>query len=448
MARVSVALLLVLALAVRVAEVERTSYRPINDGRSYLTLAGEVARTGDYSSLDRGAGGSLGPSAYFPPAYPYLLAAVDRITGHSSGPITQAVHTVRISQALLGTVTVALVWLVALELLGPTIALIALAIAAVYPVLVEMSGLIAAENLLVALVLGAVYTVLRSRRSLHPTAWIAAAGVLTGLAALTHENAILLLAPLVAAVWPRPRASLRSLRAAAVLVVTAALTILPWTIRNAIVLDRFIPVSDETGFTLRGTYNPTSAAFQEVPYKWRPFSEIAQDRPLAKQAPGLTETELDSRLTQRALSYISDHPLSPLVVAYHNTLRLLELEGSFAWRASAAAVSLPGGTAQIGVVGFWLLFVLAVIGAFTRAARAAPRWVWAVPILYGLSVVLVNTETPRFRGSIDPFLILLAACALGALPTLLSGRSPVGRGFEPPAPSGDRELVDVVKSLT
>ncbi len=43
--------------------------------------------------------------------------------------------------------------------------------------------------------------------------------------------------------------------------------------------------------------------------------------------------------------------------------------------------------------------------------RAAPKWVWVVPLLLALSVVLVNVETPRFREPVDPFLILLAAAA-------------------------------------
>jgi len=33
----------------------------------------------------------------------------------------------------------------------------------------------------------------------------------------------------------------------------------PWTIRNAVVMHALIPVSDETGGTLAGTYNPVSA---------------------------------------------------------------------------------------------------------------------------------------------------------------------------------------------
>ena len=53
--------IVLLALGVRIWEVERTSpYRPANDGQSYLTLASEVAHRGDYvdSHAPRsGAGG-------------------------------------------------------------------------------------------------------------------------------------------------------------------------------------------------------------------------------------------------------------------------------------------------------------------------------------------------------------------------------------------------------
>ena len=68
------------------------------------------------------------------------------------------------------------------------VALIALSVAAVYPVLIELSGVLAAENLLTVLVLAAVWAALRARRSPHPIAWLAAAGVLTGLATLTHQT--------------------------------------------------------------------------------------------------------------------------------------------------------------------------------------------------------------------------------------------------------------------
>ena len=64
------------------------------------------------------------------------------------------------------------------------------------------------------------------------------------------------------------------------------------------------------------------------------------------------------------------------------------------------------------MVCFWIFAVLAVIGAFTQRARAAPLWFWAVPLLMYLGVVFLVVETPRYRTAIDPFIVLLAALAL------------------------------------
>jgi 4-amino-4-deoxy-L-arabinose transferase-like glycosyltransferase len=437
------AALLVAALGIRVAEIEGNSYRPINDAGSYLTLAAQIAHTGDYSS-SRGAGGTRGPTAYFPPGFPYFLAAVD-LAGGNRTPRGAAIQPARFSQALLGTLAVALVGLLALELFGGTTALVALALAAIYPVLVELSAALVAENLMTALVLAAIWSMLRARRSARPYRWIAAAGVLAGLATLTHVNSILLLAPLGFAAWTLRR----SWVAPALLVLATVLTLVPWIARNAIELHSFVFVTDETGITLVGTYNPASAAYDPVPYKWRLFYGIPGERALIRQAGGLSEPELSSRLESHAFDYIGHHPLAPVEVAFYNTLRLLELEGSFAWHASASAQGLPLGTARVGVVSFWFLCLLALAGAFTRAARAAPRWLWVAPLLLWISVALVNAETPRFREPLDPFLILSAACALAAAPRAVRrlARAPVGGERGAAVATGRGQLVEMVKRL-
>ncbi len=421
-----VSLLLLAALGVRVAYVEHTPYKAVNDAGTYNRLASMMARTGDYdtgSAPDSGAGGSRGPTAYFPPGYPYSLAAVDLLTGHQPGG-KSAVPAERTGQTVLGTVTVGLIGLVALELFGSTTALVAMALAAFYPVLIEQSGTLVAENLLLVFELAAVWTALRARRAEHPYRWIAATGVLTGAATLTHQNAILLVIPLAfaaaaataARLGPnRTRPRLRALAAPTLLIIITGATIAPWTIRNAIELHHLIPVSDETGITLVGTYNPQSAAFGPVPYKWRLFSKLPEDRQLKRTAGRYTEVAFGDKLQSQALHYIADHPLSPLDAAWHNTLRLFELEGSYAWHASAQAVGLPTAVAHTGVVAFWIMGTLALSGLLTHAARACPRWLWAIPMLLGLSVVFVNVETPRFREPIEPFLILLASCAVLAL---------------------------------
>ena len=52
-----------------------------------------------------------------------------------------------------------------------------------------------------------------------------------------------------------------------------------------------------------------------------------------------------------------------------------ELEGTFAWKASAAAVSLTTAIARTGVISFYILCLLALLGLATRRGRSAPAWV-------------------------------------------------------------------------
>lgn len=412
---VTAAVLLALAFGLRLGAVEHIHYAPINDARSYLRLATEIAHAGDYSSHGPGVGGTIGPSAYFAPAYPYLLAGADLLVGRTTAP-DGSVEAARVLQALLGTLIVALIGLVASELFGIETALLATGIAAVYPVLIELSAVIVAEDLLTCLELAAVYAALRARRAPDPLWWTVACGVLIGLAALSHANGILIAIPLAFAVRRTRTVIARRLRPApTIMLATVAVTIAPWMIRDAMQLHAFVPITDEAGITLAGTYNPTSQASRDPPWKWRYFGRVPSDRAIADRAAGETEPRLDADLESRALRFIASHPLAPVEVAADNTLRLLELEGSAAWRASAASIGIPLGFARIAVVSFWLLALLTVAGLCTAAARTAPRWWWGIALVMWLSVVLVNAETPRFREPLEPFLITLAACGLASM---------------------------------
>jgi 4-amino-4-deoxy-L-arabinose transferase-like glycosyltransferase len=440
--------LLLLALALRVAEVQRTAYQPVNDAFAYLTLASSIAHTGDYPdshAAGSGAGGSRGPTAYFPPAFPYVLAAVDLIDGHT-GQVAGAVHQARLSQAVVGTAVVAMVGLVGFEAFGELVGLIALGLAAVYPVLIELSGTIVAENLMTLLVLGAVWAALRIRRSEHPYRWVALAGVLTGLATLSHVNAILLIVPLGVAAATTAQPALRHrLAAVGLLVLATVLTLVPWTIRNAVELHRFVPVADETGITLIGTYNAASAANHAIPYRWRVFYRVPGEPASINHPTGLTEAELSSKLQSQALHYISKHPAAPFAALYHNSRRLLELEGSYAWKTSASSIDVPLATARIGVLSFWILCLVAFAGMLTGALRRAPWWVWLTPVLLWLSAALINGETPRFREPIDPFLILLASYALATALRAVAPRlgAPARRQRRSAVPAGSSQLVEM-----
>ncbi len=452
--------ILLAALGVRIAYVSSEPYHAINDAGTYNRMASMVATYGDYhtgSGPKTGAGGSRGPTAYFPPAFPYYLAVADLVDGHQAGGRT-AVPPERVQMAVTGTISVALIGLVALEAFGEGVALAAMGLAAIYPVFIVCSGILAAENLVVPLELAAAWTALRGRRASRPYLWIAGTGVLTGLAALTHQNAILYVIPLGIAAWTAARSrltgrthpGLRALAAPALLLLLTCLTIVPWTIRNVTELHAFVPISDETGITLAGTYNPRSANDPQVPFKWHLFSHVAQLHHFARASNYETEPQLSSQLTTAALDYIKAHPLAPIAAGLNNTLRMLELEGTFAWRASTAALNIHPPWDTIGVYSFYALALLAIAGLFTRVVRRAPWWLWLMPVLWWLTIVPVNVETPRFREPLDPFLILLAGCAVSAAVSRLGlGRAPVRRGGSPTELTRDQaQLVQVVQGLT
>lgn len=426
-------LLLLIALLLRTGFVLATpAYVPRVDDGDYMRLGAAIAQSGVYPTPQvwvtrRGcpplqglpatpcvaAPGAAGahlvarPTAYRPPAYPYALAAPHLLARWFGA---SALSLARGLQVLLGVLDVALVGLLARMLWGRRVGLVALGLAAVYIPLVLVSGTLISEPLYVALMLGAICAVLR--RPGDGGGWmLPAAGVLAGLSALTRSNGVVVLLAVSALAAARrgdgPR--LHRLRSGLLVLACGLLTIAPWTVRNAVVLNQFVPVSTESGGTLVGTYNQTSRADRAEPATWLGLSHIGRYRTLYREQRAHPETAIDAALRRDAVAFAAAHPTYVASVLWHNTLRLLELDGFARTRFTAGTIDLPGGPAVAGAIMFCVIAMLALAGAVSPAARRAPRGLWLVPALQFASTVLVISETPRFRTPIEPFLLLLAA---------------------------------------
>ena len=408
------ALVLLLALGVRLAAVGLTpDYRPDHDDRNYDWLAVAVAVTGGYPKVAHADGPR--PTAFRPPAYPHALAGVYRLTGTARAPGPERWRAGRVAQALLGTVAVALLGMIGRRLAGPRVALVAMALAAAYPPLLLVEGALVSEGLFVALVLAATLAALRHRDAPGGLGWALLAGALVGLATLTRSNAPVLLLPLGLAVWTgRPRLAPRSLAAPAALVAAAALCVLPWTVRNQVVMGELIPLATQTGPALAGTFNETARLDREDPWAWRLMRTVPEYRDVYARRRELRETEIDAITRVRVRAYVRRHPESLLGVAWWNGRRLLELEGADRSRMTAGTIGAGHAYADAARWAFWVVLALAAAGALTPAARRVPGWVWLVPVLLVAGVLWVNSETPRFRIAVDPWLLLLAALALVA----------------------------------
>lgn len=393
---------LLLALVVRLGAIAATpEHRLINDPADYDRHARSIAAGDGYPPSAVVPSG--GATAIRPPGYPVFLGGVYALTGDSQ-------LAGRIAQAVLGTAIVALAMVIALQLWGAFVAVVTGLLAAVFPPLVVTGMTLLSEPLFVVLVLTSVVGVLRWRET-GKVPWLIVCGVAVGLACLTRSNGgLVLLAMLLAARRDGTWRSLRSYRPSLVVLLCAAAVITPWTVRNAIELDAFVPVTTQDGFTLAGTYNATSHADDGI---WRVATLDPAIARLAERSRGLGEVEMNARLRTAARRYAAEHPAYVAEVAVRNTLRLFNLGGTRFERAVAAGDHGLGRVwGDVLVIGIIPFLVLAAAGAFTRAARRAPVWFWSIPVLLCFPVFILATN--RTRAPIDPFLLMLGALAVTA----------------------------------
>ena len=361
--------------------------------------------------------------AYRPPGYPYALALPELLARWIGG---HGLALARAFEVLIGVIVVGLVGLLGWMVWGRRVGLTALGLAAVYIPFVLVSGVVISEPLYTALMLGAICAVLRWR-SHGGLAMLAAAGVLAGLTALTRNNGVIVLVGVAALAVSRgdSRGWVRRLRGPLLVMAVGVVTIVPWTIRNAVVMGGFLPISDESGPTLVGTYNSISLANRVQPGTWTGrVSRLPRYRGFFFEAPAHSGITVDDVLQHDAITFAADHPAYIGTVFWHNTLRLLELHGGAWVRFAAGTIGLPPGAAVAGAIMFYIVALLALVGVFVPATRRAPRAFWAIPALQFLTTVLVNAETPRFRTPLEPFILLLAALSLQYLAGVVSRHIP------------------------
>jgi 4-amino-4-deoxy-L-arabinose transferase-like glycosyltransferase len=394
---------LAIALAIRLGAIAATHhYTPVSDPLSYDTHAHSIAGGHGYPKSIYAPGG--GPSALRPPGYPYALGAVYWLTG-------KGFTAGRVAGALAGTLTVGLIALLAFQLFGRTAAFVALGVAAVYPPLWLLSDTLLSENLFLPLMLGAVCLLLEHRRRPRGLRWPIVIGVLLGLVILTRTNGFVLWLPIGLGLLAA-RGTPRRWLAPAAMIAVSVLTVLPWTIRNAIELHAFVPVSTQDAYLLAGTYND-QAKNDPVHWSYRPANLVPEYAALLSDK-SLKEADVERKLRSKALSYIAHHPLSVPQVGFWNLLRTLNLSS---WHYSKLVYhddALPIRGGEVAIVSFFLLALLSIGGGLTRAARAAPRFIWGCPLAILVSIIFVS-GTSRYRLPMEPFFVLLGSVALCAL---------------------------------
>jgi hypothetical protein len=362
-------LVLLLGLGLRLAEAW-DGRPPVYDAAAY----GEIA-----ASLERGDGLSLGvnatqPASNYSPGLPLLVAGLYELSG--------GVHerTARVVLALIGGLAILFTFLIGRRLSGPGAGLVGATAMAIYPALLEYQGMLMGEPLAAALLSGAVLATLWAEgpRPSEPARRWLLPGALFGALALVRPEylGVALLVSLVVLVKNRRRGWMAALIPAAFFLAGTVVVVAPWTVRNAVALDRFVPISTGGGQVLfAGTYLPSDGDPERVgaevverhPELFGPHSvrQLRLEQILARLAeqryPGVETDEALSKMGKQQLwDDISEEPLEYAGFVAAKVGRI--------WSHGPRGVMREPGWELL----HWALVALGLVGLAVLAARR--RW--------------------------------------------------------------------------
>ena len=369
----------------------------VSDDQVYFNLMPRLLADGQgFIQPQLHIAGIVRPTAAHPPFYSVVLAALAEVGG--SDQLVQ-----RLTGTVFGAGTIVLVALIGRRLAGARAGLIGAALAAVYPILITADGALMSESVYGLLVAGALLLALRLLDRPGPAPWwlAAAVGAVSGLAALTRGEALLLVPLLLVPVVRRPG----GLRTAAVTCLAAVVVLAPWTIRNLVTFDHVVLISTDAGAVVGGA-NCASTYYGPNIGGW----DITCDPPY----PG-NEAQQTTKQLHKGLTYANDHLRRVPIVVGARLARQFSLR--LPWQTNSGR---DPGWQNAGTVMYYVLAPLGIAGFFVLRRRRVPTWTIAVPIMLAVVMAAVIYGFLRFRHPADIALVVLAGVAIDALVRRLS----------------------------
>jgi 4-amino-4-deoxy-L-arabinose transferase-like glycosyltransferase len=409
--------------AYRVAEPLRT---PGDDAAAYYDLSKSLYEEGSYGSP------GFRDASDWSPGAPLLYAGSFYATGGARE------GTARIVELLLGVAAIVVVFLLGRRIACRPAGLIAAFGVAVYPPFIHSTGALFSEPPAIFTLPAAVLAFLWASEQERLRAWLVP-GFLFGLTALVRpEYLVVGVAFVLLAAFRVGKARGWRPGLAGSALVTAALLIpiVPWAVRNAVVLDRVVPISTGGGKALYvGTYLPADGEYQRVKadlverYLHRdlePGSEALDEvdpAPLfdrvAERYPELPRDEALGKIgKENFYDYLGEDPAGYAAMTARKVWRV--------WSAGIgeAMSSTAGRVVQMLIV----LLALAGLGVLAWRRRWWEAVAMATPIAIVTAVGAASLAAPRRNEILMTLVFPLAGAALarvgGALSSSDSWSSP------------------------
>ena len=423
---IALALIAALGLLCRAVAVVHPVADPADDSHAYYALSKAIYEEGSYGEP------TFHDSSDWSPGAPWLYAGLFVVTG---GPREGSI---RILEALLGVGTILVAFFLGWRLGGRWPALLAALGVAIYPPFIHSVGEVMSEPPAMFSLPAAILAFLwawdrTAARSGSAWAWLLP-GFLFGVTAMFRPEYTLVAAAFVvfaAGRWAWEREWAFGATAIGLMLVALLLPIVPWTIRNIVVLERLVPISTGGGKALYvGTFYPADGEYQRVKailYKREtgkslpPDSQALNEVPptplfnhVAERYPELPRDSALGKIGKQNFSrYFGDHPLGYLGMTVRKVGRMWS-SGVGEFMSTTLGRVLQIALVLLGIAGLVLL-------GFRR------RW-WetlclAAPIVLVTAVGAVSLAAPRRNEILMTLIFPLAGLAVStAAAAISSGR--------------------------
>jgi hypothetical protein len=322
------------------------------------------------------------------PGYPAFLAACWTFAGQASRGV------VLWMQACLSALTGLIVFLIARRLqpagLVPGSAFAAMVLTWLEPFGLILSILELSETLFIFLMTASAAALI-AWHDRHPVRAGLLAGVLGGLAILTRPSGLVVV-PMIAAGSLVLGKSMR--RAIAVACLAGLATIAPWIVRNALVMNAFVPTTTNVGESLYDGLNRRATGASNM---W--FKGIDQD------VDRLSERDKDAYFRQSALTWAQENPSRVVGLALIKIARF--------WSPWPNEPRFQTTSVVLGTTLYTVPFYLSALWGW-MSLRGRPAWgllflLVILPIVAYVGLHAVFVSSVRYRAVIMPMASLLAA---------------------------------------
>jgi len=315
----------------------------------------------------------------------------------------------RLTMALIGAIVIVLIGLLAREIAGRRVGVVAAALAAIYPGFWINDGLVMAESLTTMMVAGSLWTAFRYRRS--PSLRIGVElGMWVGLAALARAESLLLIPLLVVPLTWVAHVGWERLTRLAAIGGVSMLVLAPWVVPNLVRFNDPVVMSTNDGSTLIGANSPQTFRGSAIGFWSLEYSESINTE-------GLDQSEVSGVYRRAAVDYLTQNVTQvPAVVAARvgrvwSVFRPLQMadfnqgEGRELWAS------------YLALIGYYLTIPLALLG-WRRLREDTWRWPFTAMIIHVTLIGAAFYGIPRFRVPAEVVLVVLAAVGLSWLANL------------------------------